>query len=67
MAKTRDTYFDLLQCVAMFMVVVSHVQSYRPGFSFSAMPAASLNFIMVVNMPLFLKFPKVANVIFGGR
>ena len=51
--KIRDPYFDLIKLVAIFMVVFSHVQSYRPGFSFADMPSRSLNFIMVVNMPLF--------------
>ena len=51
--KGRDAYFDLLKLIAIFMVVFSHVISYRPGFSFAEMPYYSLNFIMVVNMPLF--------------
>lgn len=51
--KIRDPYFDLIKFVAIFMVVLSHVQSYRPGFSFGDMPSLSLIFIMVVNMPLF--------------
>ena len=67
MAKTRDTYFDLLKCVAMFMVVVYHVQSYRPGFIFFRDASSLFEFHHGCKHSAFFKFPKVANVIFGGR
>lgn len=51
--KLRDPLFDLVKAVAMFMVVLSHTISYRIGFDFSSMPSRILDFIMVVNMPLF--------------
>lgn len=51
--RYRDTSFDLAKAAAMFMVVCSHVIFYRPGFNLVDMPSHAMNFIQVVNMPLF--------------
>ena len=51
--KTRDATFDLAKAAAMFMVVCSHVIFYRQGFNLVDMPSHLMNFIQVVNMPLF--------------
>lgn len=49
----RDPFFDIVKFIAMFMVIYSHVVFYRPGFDLVAMPSYAMNFILVVNMPLF--------------
>ena len=49
----RDVTFDLARALAMFMVIYSHVMFYRPGFELKTMPSYSVNFIMIVAMPLF--------------
>ncbi len=53
MEKKRDTTFDLVKFIAMFMVVYSHVISYRQGFDLVTMPSFAMNFIQLINMPLF--------------
>ena len=53
MEKKRDPVFDVAKAFAMFMVVYSHVMFYRPGFNLKDNPSYSINFIMVVAMPLF--------------
>lgn len=49
----RDTFLDLVKFFAMFMVIYSHVISYREGFDFFKGSSFPLNFIMAVNMPIF--------------
>ena len=53
MAQERDVLFDLVKCIAMFMVIYGHVTGYRSGFDLSTMPSNAANFIIAVNMPLF--------------
>lgn len=52
-AKSRDKSFDLIKFVAIFMVVIWHVMSYRPEFNLKDSPSCVANFIISVNMPLF--------------
>lgn len=51
--KVRDSYFDVLKCIAIFMVVFWHVMSYREGFNLAERPSFAANFIIAINMPLF--------------
>ena len=53
MVIRRDIGFDVAKFLAMFMVVYSHVVSYRLGFDHVTMPSYAMNFIQSVNMPLF--------------
>ena len=51
--KVRDSYFDVLKCIAIFMVIFWHVMSYREGFNLVERPSYAANFIIAINMPLF--------------
>lgn len=53
MTCERNLMFDFGKAIAIFMVVYSHVLFYRPGFDLRTMPSYAMNFIWVVNMPLF--------------
>ena len=53
MKKERNSYFDVMKAVAIFMVLLSHVIFYRDDYDIKNMPSCILNFIISVNMPLF--------------
>ena len=53
MNKERDSYFDVVKAIAIFMVLLSHVIFYRADFDLNVMPSYILNFVMSINMPLF--------------
>jgi len=53
MNRIREPLFDVTKAIAIFLVVYSHVMFCRPGFDLRTMPSYAMNFIWVINMPVF--------------